>query len=110
MKKDKFKRDYSISNIYKGISYNNRTGKWVVYVNNKCVGLTFNTEEEAFNAAKSFFEKTTGISLNTLNDFKNDINQSYMKEYYPLSSEYVFKKIMPRINYSSYIEHQKEKH
>lgn len=99
-----------ISKIYKGISFNERTGKWAVYVNNKCVGLTFKTEEEAYTAARLFFEKTTGITLNKIKDIKkrND-PQSYTKEYSKNHLDSNSKKLITKIYYPSYAEKQKEK-
>lgn len=110
MKKNELEGNFDISKIYKGISYNERTGRWAVYVNNKCVGLAFKTEEEAYTAAKSYFEKTNGISLNKINTIKkrND-TQSYMKEYSITHADSSSKKIVPKINYPTYAEKQKEK-
>ena len=110
MKRNKTDRNMDDLKIYKGISFNKRTGNWSVYVNNKCVGLTFKTEEEAYTAARLFFEKTTGIPLNKINDIKkiND-TQSYRKEYLKDYSDLNSKKIISKINYDSYVKKQKEK-
>lgn len=110
MMKNELEKNDNISKIYKGISYNERTGRWSVYVNNKCVGLAFKTEEEAYNAAKSFFEESMGVSLDKLNAIKkrND-TQSYMKEYVINHPDSSSKKLTPRINYSSHLKKEKEK-
>ena len=110
MKRNELENNFDISKLYKGISYNERTGYWSVYVNNKCIGLTFKTEEEAYTAAKSYFEKTMGLSLNKINTIKkqND-TQSYMKEYSINHNNSSSKKIAPKINYPTYNDKQKEK-